>query len=101
MARELTTDWFQRQCEGAPAELVDRATEFVRVAGGTGSVTPESLAQAGAVALSKAITEAGDRRSALDLLAADALVTLALAAAVERDPAALEGFASSLLAVEG
>jgi hypothetical protein len=63
-------------------------------------VSPDALAGAGAVALAKAIDQAGDRRSALDLLAADALVTLALAAQVEQDPGALERFASSLLAVE-
>lgn len=98
MARELTADWFDRQCDGAPTELVGRAGEFVRVVGSV--VSPDALARAGAVALAQAIDQAGDRRSALDLLAADALVTLALAAQVEHDPAALERFASSLLALE-
>jgi hypothetical protein len=39
----------------------------------------------------------GDRSAALDLLAADALITLALLAQAERDPASLHQFASSLV----
>ena len=96
MAGELTARWFEEQCEGAPAALVERASDFARQAGGPHS--PEALAEAGAVALARAIEQSPDRSSALDLLAADALVTLALAAQVERDPAALERFASRLLA---
>ncbi len=99
MARGLTPDWFDRQCDGAPPALVDRAAEFVGAVGAP--VSPEAMARAGAAALTKAIDQAGDRKSALDLLAADALVTLALAAQVEEDPGALERFASSLLTTEG
>jgi hypothetical protein len=100
MAGELTPDWLERQCEGAPAELVARATAFVRSGSGGEATSPEALARAGAIALTTAIERADERRSALDLLAADALVTLALAAAVERDPIGLEAFASSLLGAD-
>ncbi|HYC33936.1 MAG TPA: hypothetical protein VEB59_16720 [Gemmatimonadales bacterium] len=39
----------------------------------------------------------GDRSAALDLLAADALITLALLAQADRDPARLAEFAAGLI----
>jgi hypothetical protein len=100
MARELTESWFAAQCRGAPPALVERAAEFARQSGAEGRVNPESLARAGATALQRAIVGSHDREGALDLLAADALVTLALAAQVERDPTRLAAFAGSLLVAE-
>ena len=58
------------------------------------------LADAGGRALAAA-TAARSRDGALDLLAADALITLALLAAAERDPAALEQSARMLREVAG
>jgi hypothetical protein len=43
------------------------------------------------------LAHAGDRRVALDLLAADGLITLALLAQAERSPQHLREFAASLL----
>ena len=43
------------------------------------------------------VAHPGDRSVALDLLAADALITLALLAQAEQAPAALGAFATSLL----
>ena len=47
------------------------------------------LAMAGELALQAAIRRGSDREAALDLLAADALITLALLESAERDPATL------------
>lgn len=57
---------------------------------------PEALAMAGLAALRHTIASPGDRSVALDLLAADALVTLALAAQAEADPSGLAAFARRL-----
>ncbi|HET6797569.1 MAG TPA: hypothetical protein VFH40_10455 [Gemmatimonadales bacterium] len=52
---------------------------------------------AGLTALRVVLTHPGDRSAALDLLAADALVTLALLAQAETRPEHLEEFATSIL----
>ena len=53
-----------------------------------------ALAAAGQAALDRVLSHAGDRSAALDLLAADALITLALQAQAEEAPERLEEFAS-------
>jgi len=55
------------------------------------------LALAGGQALEQVVTHPGDRSVALDLLAADALITLALLAQAQEDPAELGAFAASIL----
>src|SRR5689334_12295600 len=90
--------WLEDQLSDAPAELAERTREFVARAGGAG---PHGLAAASELALREAVAAAHDRRSALDLLAADALVTLALAASVERDPAGFEAFARAVRQRQG
>jgi hypothetical protein len=57
------------------------------------------LAAAASRALDRVVTHPGDRSIALDLLAADALITLALLAQAEDGPAELDEFATSLLKV--
>jgi hypothetical protein len=58
------------------------------VADGPGSVA-DTLIAAGALALERALAEAGERRGAFELLAADALLTYACERAVEApDPEA-------------
>jgi len=66
---------------------------------GTGpdSVTPEALAGSGRRALDRVLARAGDRSVALDLLAADALVTLALLAQAQTSPERLGDFAAAVL----
>ena len=54
------------------------------------------LAAAAGAALAATLAHSGGRDVALDLLAADALVTLALKAQAERHPAGLGRFASGL-----
>ena len=98
MAGPVDTAWFAAQLEGAPEELAARAREFVAQAGG--DITPGTLSAAGRLALDAAVGSSPDRRAALDLLAADALVTLALAAAVEAAPERLAEFAAALRRLE-
>lgn len=62
-----------------------------------GDPTPAALAAAGRGALEQVLVHPGDRTVALDLLAADALVTLALLAQAQRDPGRLAGFAADVL----
>ena len=57
----------------------------------------EGLARAGNRALDRVAAHPGDRSVALDLLSADALITLALLAQAETRPAELDAFAASLL----
>jgi regulator of protease activity HflC (stomatin/prohibitin superfamily) len=87
--------WFEARAEGAPGALRDRAARYLEAVAGTAAV-PEALATAGLAALRHTIDSPGDRSVALDLLAADALVTLALEAQAESDPSGLAGFARRL-----
>jgi hypothetical protein len=93
---ELTPipDWLERRTSQAPPALRDRVRAYATLAGGA---SPEALAAAGQRALSEVLAHAGDRRVALDLLAADGLITLALLAQAERSPQHLREFAASLL----
>ena len=94
--RELTPipDWVERRTSNAPAALRERVRAYASLAGGS---SPEALASAGQRALSEVLAHAGDRRVALDLLAADGLITLALLAQAEHSPQHLRRFAASLL----
>jgi hypothetical protein len=64
---------------------------------GPDAMTPEALAQSGRMALDRVLARAGDRSVALDLLAADALVTLALLAQAQASPERLGDFAAAVL----
>jgi hypothetical protein len=64
---------------------------------GAGAATPDALAAAGRRALDQVLARAGDRSVALDLLAADALVTLALLAQAQTSPERLGEFAAAVL----
>jgi hypothetical protein len=64
---------------------------------GPDAMTPEALAQSGRKALDRVLARAGDRSVALDLLAADALVTLALLAQAQASPERLGDFAAAVL----
>jgi hypothetical protein len=59
--------------------------------------TPAALARSGRRALDRVLARDGDRSVALDLLAADALVTLALLAQAQTSPQRLDSFAAALL----
>jgi hypothetical protein len=72
-----------------------RVHEYARTA--TGTTLAETLAAAAQAALAHVLSHPGDRSVALDLLAADALITLALLAQAENAPQDLERFAGSVL----
>jgi hypothetical protein len=89
------SDWFGRESAGAPQALRDRAARFLEAQPPSGDVA-EQLAAAATAALAAALAHPGDRSSALDLLAADALVTLALKARAVARPDGLAAFAEAL-----
>jgi hypothetical protein len=87
--------WLECRTAQAPPALRARVFEYAASAP-TGPV-PEALAAAGRAALARVLDHPGDRSVALDLLAADALVTLALLAQTEQAPERLGAFASTQL----
>lgn len=90
----MSANWFAARTAGAPEVLRERAAAFhAAVAEGDGA---GRLAAAGTAALEAAITSGTTRAAALDLLAADGLITLALLAEAERDPAGLAAAAAAL-----
>lgn len=87
--------WLAERTEGAPTELRDRVMAWVGAATPGDSVAT-TLGLAGMAALDAAIDQGAARTAALDLLAADALVTLALLAQAEQDPRQLGAYARQL-----
>ena len=88
-------DWLDRHTSQAPTALRGRVGEYALAA--SGSTRASALAAAGESALARVLSHPGDRSAALDLLAADALITLALQAQAEDAPERLEEFATSVL----
>lgn len=91
----MVGDWLDRHTSQAPAAIRERVEQYARAA--TGPTLPRTLAAAGQAALDRVLSHPGDRSVALDLLAADALVTLALLAQAQSAPERLEEFATSVL----
>jgi hypothetical protein len=88
-------DWLDRRTSQAPPALRARVTEYALNA--PGNSLSELLTAAGQTALDRVLSHSGDRSAALDLLAADALITLALRAQSEESPERLEEFAAIVL----
>lgn len=88
-------DWLDRHTSQAPTALRARVAQYAFR--GTAPSLPTTLAAAGHAALDRVLSHPGDRSVALDLLAADALITLALLAQAQTAPEQLEEFASSVL----
>lgn len=86
--------WLTEQCRDAPPALVERAEWYL---GNESGLLPERLGAAARTALAAVLARPGDRSVALDLLTADALVTLALKAQAGRDPGELDRLAGELL----
>lgn len=86
-------EWLARRSEGAPEALRERALAYVPE---PAEPSAEALGAAGLAALEVTLGLGPDRPAALDLLAADALVTLALQAKAEHDPAGLGELARAL-----
>jgi hypothetical protein len=89
-------DWLDRHTAAAPPALGARVREYA-LAVHTDEPLPATLALAGQGALERVVTHPGDRSVALDLLAADALITLALLAQAQEAPGDLGSFAASVL----
>lgn len=87
--------WFEAHTTEAPPVLVERARRFLSTQPADASIDA-ALAGAATAALAAAIDVGTSREAALDLLAADALITLALHEGAERDPAGLGTCARAL-----
>jgi hypothetical protein len=88
-------DWLDQHTSQAPTALRARVQQYARAA--SGQPLPHSLVAASQAALDRALSHPGDRSGALDLLAADALITLALLAQAQTAPESLEDLAISIL----
>ena len=91
--------WLEARTSQAPVRLRERVLEHALTPPGTGSYA-EHLGLTAQELLSKVEEHPGDRSVALDLLAADALITLALLARAEDAPERLAEFATELLTVD-
>ncbi|HET7024730.1 MAG TPA: hypothetical protein VFI39_05960 [Gemmatimonadales bacterium] len=83
--------WFESRTADAPAPLRARMRELV-----AHEWSADGLAAAAERGLAEVVAHPGDRRVALDLLAADGLVTLALLYQAEHRPEQLDAFATRL-----
>jgi hypothetical protein len=88
-------DWLDQHTSQAPTALRARVRQYALLA--AGASLPHVLATAGQTALDQVLSHPGDRSAALDLLAADALITLALLAQAETNPDRLDEFATLVL----
>jgi len=94
---ETTGSWLTRHTARAPVALRERVLQHVQAVAPGDSVA-ETLAEASREALRQVeLDPAAGRPVALDLLAADALITLALLAQAQEQPSGLLGFATDLL----
>ena len=91
--------WLRERTDGAPERLRTRVLRYAAEVEAMGGPS-EVLAAAGVRALEYVTSHSVGREVALDLLAADALVTLALLSVAEEDPTRLSEFAQSLLRAE-
>lgn len=87
--------WLERHTAQAPPVLRDRVLQYAG-APAAGDLAVH-LAEAGVRALASVEQQPSDRSAALDLLAADALVTLALLAQAQADASKLHAFAGTML----
>lgn len=88
-------DWLDGHTAAAPPALRARVKEHALRA--SADSLPATLAAAAREALGAVVAHPGDRSVALDLLAADALITLALLAQAQRAPGDLAAFAAGIL----
>lgn len=90
MTRVDAGEWLRAREPVAPSSLVERMSAALDVVPSVGNAWEDLLA-AGIAALDRALAN-DDRSTALDLLAADALLTYAAEAAAEASAADLESF---------
>lgn len=84
---KMSLDRFAADAAGAPEALADRARAYLQQA--SQSARPSRLATASRLALDASMTDGSRRECALDLLAADALITLALLEVAREAPETL------------
>jgi hypothetical protein len=89
-------EWVRHHTSAGPPRLRARVLECWEASPSTAPLA-ERLAEAGRRALAGVLAHPGDREAALDLLAADALITLALLARAEAAPEELGAFAAALV----
>lgn len=92
-------EWLTTHTTGAPTRLREQVLAHF-IAAPEGELTSR-LAAAGDAALLSATAAGRGRATALDLLAADALITLALLATAQRSPATLAEDAAALRSTAG
>lgn len=90
--------WLDSKTLAAPPVLRDRVGQLARRHTATDQPLADQLAGAAVEALREVVAHPGDRSVALELLSADALITLALLAQAEEHPEGLAGFADGLVA---
>lgn len=93
----VLAQWLEQHISRAPSSLEGRVREYAIQSESDATGLPDVLAAAGHRALQRVLAHAGDRSVALDLLAADALITLALLAQAQQAPAGLDEFAATIL----
>jgi hypothetical protein len=93
----VDADWLLQHTRESPPLLRARVHQYAGAASGPNLAG--TLSAAADAALSRVLSHPGDRSIALDLLAADALITLALLAQAHSAPEQLEEFAISVLGV--
>jgi hypothetical protein len=91
----VDADWLDQHTADAPSALRARVQQYAKSE--NASSLPSHLSSAARAALTRVLAHPGDRSVALDLLAADALITLALLAQAQTAPEQLEEFAISVL----
>jgi hypothetical protein len=96
MARRVSDGdaWVEARTRGAPPALLLRVAEHLGAV--PDGVLGSRLARAGERALRESMHSGSGREGALDLLAADALITLALLECAEHNPAQLGATAQGL-----
>ncbi len=92
------TFWLASKTAKAPTALRERVAALVQEQEDGAGGFPDRLARAATHALHGVVVRPGDRSVALDLLSADALITLALLYQAEEDPARLGEYARELVA---
>ncbi len=90
--------WLASKTLTAPPDLRERVDQLAQRHTVADRPLADQLARAAAEALDQVVAHPGDRSVALELLSADALITLALLSRAEQNPEGLAEFADRLVA---
>jgi hypothetical protein len=92
---ESIADWLDAREPAAPPSLRARIDVAIKSVPDAGSSIAATLGEAAVVALRGAVARCEERSAAIDLLAADALLTYMMEAAAEQGPDAIEAAADA------